>query len=57
MTGHDDEVKRELKKYMDERKPKSFGSMVESMSWYARTRKEFFDKLATGEIQIKKENK
>lgn len=37
----------ELKKYLDERKPRSFGSMVECMSWYVRTRKEFM-KLKNG---------
>jgi hypothetical protein len=40
----DDDYKRELKKYLDERKPSSFGSMIESMSWYSRTRKEFIKK-------------
>ena len=40
----DDDYKRELKKYLDERKPSSFGSMIESMSWYTLTRKEFIKK-------------
>jgi hypothetical protein len=50
----DDEYKRELKKYLDERKPKSFGSMTESMSWYTKTRQEFIDKMNKGELKIEK---
>lgn len=47
----DEEYKRELKKYLDERKPSSFGSMVESMSWYTRTRKEFIKKHNLEEVE------
>ena len=47
----DDDYKRELKKYLDERKPSSFGSMIESMSWYTRTRKEFIKKHKLDEGQ------
>lgn len=45
-------IESELKKYLDERKPKSFNSMIESMSWYTRTRKEFMKKVKTGEIKL-----
>lgn len=41
----DDEFKRALQKYLDERKPKTFGSMIESMSWYTNTRKLFIEQL------------
>jgi hypothetical protein len=41
----DDEFKRELEKYLNERKPKSFSSMIESMSWYNQKRKEFIEKM------------
>lgn len=47
----DEEYKRELEKYLAERKPKSFGSMIESMSWYTRTRKEFIEKHNLKEVE------
>jgi hypothetical protein len=50
----DDEYKRELKKYLEERKPKSFNSMIESMSWYMQARKEFIEKMNRGEIKVEK---
>ena len=40
----DEEYKRELEKYLAEQKPESFGSMIESMSWYSKKRKEFIQK-------------
>lgn len=50
----DDEYKRELKKYLDERKPKTFNSMIESMSWYTQMRKEFIEKMESGELKTEK---
>lgn len=41
----DDEYKKKLKEYLDINKPKSFSSMVESMSWYTQARKKFIEKL------------
>lgn len=48
----DKEFNLELKKYLDERRPHSFGSMIESMSWYIRTRKKFIEEKG---LNIKKE--
>lgn len=52
----DDDYKRELNKYLEDRKPKSFGSMIESMSWYTKTMKEFKEKVEKGEIKIEKKS-
>jgi hypothetical protein len=50
----DDDYKRELEKYLNERKPKTFNSMIESMSWYTKARKEFIEKMNNGEIKAEK---
>lgn len=49
MRVGDDEYKIALKKYLDERKPDSFDSMIESMSWYTNTRKQFIKEMGLEE--------
>ena len=45
MKLDDADFKKELNKYLEERKPQSFNSMIESMSWYTNMRKEFIKQL------------
>jgi bifunctional pyridoxal-dependent enzyme with beta-cystathionase and maltose regulon repressor activities len=41
----DEEYKRKLQEHLEARKPDSFNSMTDSMSWYAIERKKFIEEL------------
>jgi len=41
MTIGSEEFKKALDEFLAERKPQSFNSMIESLSWYKKMREEF----------------
>jgi hypothetical protein len=45
MIVGDEEYKRKLREYLEARKPDSFDSMTDSMSWYAMNKKKFIEEL------------
>lgn len=49
----DNEYKRKLQEHLEARKPASFNSMTDSMSWYAIERKKFIEELEEKGILVK----